>query len=145
MLPETALARHRAIGGQACSSCLALGQGVFLGHFGAGPKEHLVRCLPTERWMRHLCVVLLNSLDSLERLRSLVRFFVEEHNTQMPYSAFSGQTPDELYFGTAVDLSDQLVTARSKARAERLVANRAMTCDQCSAQQDSPAESPVPP
>jgi hypothetical protein len=32
----------------------------------------------------------LNSLDSIERLRSLVKFFVEEHNTQMPHSAFAG-------------------------------------------------------
>jgi hypothetical protein len=46
----------------------------------------------------------LNSLDSIERLRVLVAFFVEEHNTQMPHSAFAGQTPDEMYFGTAVDL-----------------------------------------
>jgi transposase InsO family protein len=44
----------------------------------------------------------LNSLDSIERLRALVKFFVEEHNTQMPHSAFAGQTPDEMYFGTAV-------------------------------------------
>ena len=50
----------------------------------------------------------LNSLDSIERLRVLVAFFVEEHNTQMPHSAFAGQTPDEMYFGTAVDLPAQL-------------------------------------
>jgi transposase InsO family protein len=87
----------------------------------------------------------LNSLDSIESLRSLVRFFVEEHNTQMPHSAFSGQTPDEMFFGTAVDLPAQMAAARSKARAERLAANRAMTCDQCSAQQNSPLESPIPP
>ena len=82
----------------------------------------------------------LNSLDSIERLRSLVKFFVEEHNTQMPHSAFAGQTPDEMYLGTAVDLPAQLAAARSKARAERLAANRAMTCDQCS---DHPVSSPT--
>jgi transposase InsO family protein len=87
----------------------------------------------------------LNSLDSIERLRVLVAFFVEEHNTQMPHSAFSGQTPDEMYFGTAVDLPVQLAAARSKARAEHLAANRAMTCDQCSGQQASLPESPIPP
>ena len=37
----------------------------------------------------------LNSLDSIERLRALVEFYVEQHNTQMPPAAFSGQTPDE--------------------------------------------------
>jgi transposase InsO family protein len=43
----------------------------------------------------------LNSLDSIERLRVLMALFVEEHNTQMPHWAFAGQTPDEMYFGTA--------------------------------------------
>jgi len=87
----------------------------------------------------------LNSLDSIERLRSLVKFFVEEHNTQMPHSAFAGQTPDEMYFGTAVDLPAQLAVARSKALAERLAANRAATCSECSGQQASLPESPIPP
>ena len=87
----------------------------------------------------------LNSIDSIERLRSLVKFFVEEHNTQMPHSAFSSQTPDEMYFGTAIDLPAQLAAARSKARAERLVANRAMTCSQCSGYQASPPSLLNPP
>jgi hypothetical protein len=33
----------------------------------------------------------LNSPDSIERLQSLVEFYVEQHNTQMPHAAFSGQ------------------------------------------------------
>src|ERR1019366_407923 len=87
----------------------------------------------------------LNSLDSIERLRVLVAFFIEQHNTQMPHSAFAGQTPDEMYFGTAVDLPAQLAAARSKAREERLAANRAMTCDQCSGQPTSSPASQIPP
>ena len=47
----------------------------------------------------------LNSLDSVERLRTLVAFYVGQHNTQMPHAAFSGQTPDEMYFGTAAKLA----------------------------------------
>ena len=57
LLPQTALARHRTIGGHAGGPRMALRQRQFLGHLGAGPEEHLVRCLPIERWMRHLCVV----------------------------------------------------------------------------------------
>jgi hypothetical protein len=87
----------------------------------------------------------LNSLDSIEHLRALVAFFVEQHNTQMPHSAFSGQTPDEMYFGTAVDLPAQLAAPRSKAREERLAANRAMTCDQCSGEQTSLLASQISP
>lgn len=86
----------------------------------------------------------INSLDSIERLRALVAFFIEQHNTQMPHPAFSGQTPDEMYFGSAVNLPAQLPADRSKARAERLAANRAMTCGQCEGQQSSPA-SQIPP
>ena len=51
LLPETALARHRTIGGHAGCPRIALRERQFLGHFGAGPKEDLVRCLPTERWI----------------------------------------------------------------------------------------------
>jgi hypothetical protein len=87
----------------------------------------------------------LNSLDSIERLRVLIQFFVEQHNTKMPHPAFSGQTPDELYFGTAADLPAQLAALRNKARAERLAANRAMTCNQCSGQQASLPAFPNPP
>jgi putative transposase len=87
----------------------------------------------------------LNSLDSIERLRVLVAFFIEQYNTQLPHSAFCGQTPDEMYFGTAVHLPTQLAAARSKARAERLAANRAMTCNQCGGQPTSLPESPIPP
>ena len=90
-----------------------------------------------EAWWRSLKHqwLYMNSLDSIERLRILVAFFVEQHNTQMPHSAFSGQTPDEMYFGTAADLPAELAAARSKAREERLAANRAMSCNQCIGQQ----------
>jgi hypothetical protein len=86
-----------------------------------------------------------SALDSIDRLRVLVEFFVEKHNTQMPHAAFQGQTPDEMYFGTAVDLPAQLAMARSKTRAERLAANRVMTCDQCSGQQAGLPASPISP
>jgi len=34
----------------------------------------------------------LNSLDSVARVRTLVEFHVNEHNTKMPHPAFDGQT-----------------------------------------------------
>jgi hypothetical protein len=73
----------------------------------------------------------LNSLDSIERLRALVEFCVEQHNTQTPHAAFSGQTPDETYFGTTANLSAELAAARTRARVARLAANRAMSCGRC--------------
>jgi putative transposase len=87
----------------------------------------------------------LNSLDSIERLRALVAFYVEQRNTQMPHAAFSGQTPDEMYFATATDLPAELAAARSRARDGRLAANRALSCEACLGQQVGPTESRIPP
>jgi len=39
-------------------------------------------------------------LDSLPTVRRLVAFYVDQHNRVLPHSAFHGQTPDEMYFGT---------------------------------------------
>jgi hypothetical protein len=61
----------------------------------------------------------------------LVAFYVEQHNTKMPDAAFSGQTPDEMHFGTAADLPVELAAARDLARAARLAANRALSCECC--------------
>jgi len=86
-----------------------------------------------EAWWRSLKHqwLFLNSLDSLERVRTLVAFFVDEHNTKMPHAAFRGQTPDEVFFGTAPNLSAELDVARTKARELRLAANRSASCDRC--------------
>ncbi len=78
-----------------------------------------------EAWWRSLKHqwLYLNSLDSIERVRSLVAFFVQEHNAQMPHAAFRGKTPDEMYFATAVNLPTELADAREKARELRLATN----------------------
>ena len=87
----------------------------------------------------------LNSLDSLARLRTLVEFYVEEHNTRMPHAAFHGQTPDEMYFGTAANLPAELTAAREQARTARLASNRAMSCDRCLGRQASLPVLQIPP
>jgi hypothetical protein len=55
-----------------------------------------------EAWWRSLKHqwLFLHSLDSVPTVRRLVAFYVQEHNTVLPHSAFRGQTPDEIYFGT---------------------------------------------
>ena len=55
-----------------------------------------------EAWWRALKHqwLFLNTLDSVETVEKLVRFYVTEHNQRLPHSAFRGQTPDEMYFGT---------------------------------------------
>jgi hypothetical protein len=74
----------------------------------------------------------------MAHLEKLVAFFVDAHNRQMPHSAFGGQTPDEMYFGTAATVADQLSVARKKARGRRLALNRAASCDRC-LEPDAPA------
>ena len=55
--------------------------------------------------------------ESKERKHSTdsVRFYVEQHNTVIPHSAFRGQTPDEMYFGTGAAVPDQLAEATMRS------------------------------
>src|SRR5262249_1409828 len=54
-----------------------------------------------EAWWRLLKHqwLFLHALDNVTTVRRLVAFYVQEHNTVLPHSAFRGQTPDEMYFG----------------------------------------------
>ena len=55
-----------------------------------------------EAWWRSLKHhwLYLNQLDTLAAVERLVGFYVQRHNSVMPHSAFRGQSPDEVYFGT---------------------------------------------
>ncbi len=74
----------------------------------------------------------LNSLDSVSALRRHVSFYITAHNTEVPHSAFRGQTPDEVYTETGERIAAELEMAKEKAREERLDRNRAMSCTGCS-------------
>jgi putative transposase len=50
----------------------------------------------------------------VENAKKLVAFYVDEHNSRLPHSAFRGQTPDEMYFGTGGHIPDQLAAARKR-------------------------------
>ena len=73
----------------------------------------------------------LNTLDSVRTLETLVEFYVQEHNARLPHSAFRGQTPDEMYFGTGAKIPDELEASRKNARKERIETNRKRTCRAC--------------
>jgi len=73
----------------------------------------------------------LNSLDTIATVRRLVSFYVAEHNTRLPHSAFKGQTPDEIYFGRGDHVPEKLKKARRDARLARLEENRKMSCAAC--------------
>jgi putative transposase len=74
----------------------------------------------------------LNTLDTVASVRKLVAFYVEQHNRHLPHSAFKGQTPDEMYFGTGDDIPKKLEEARLQARELRLKSNRERNCQVCS-------------
>ena len=86
-----------------------------------------------ESWWRVLKHqwLFLNTLDTVSALERLVAFYVQEHNTRLPHSAFLGQTPDEMYFGTGKRVPKQLETARQAARQARMEANRNSSCQIC--------------
>jgi putative transposase len=86
-----------------------------------------------EAWWRSLKHqwVYLHSLDSVATIRRLVTFYVHEHNHVLPHSAFRGQTPDEIYFGTGRTVPGDLTSRGTAARRARIEANRAMSCRTC--------------
>ena len=66
----------------------------------------------------------LHSLDSIATVRPLVAFYVDQHNRVLPRSAFRGQAPDEMYFGTADAMTADLTARAAAARRARMEANR---------------------
>ena len=86
-----------------------------------------------ESWWRVLKHqwLFLNTLDSVRAVEKLVAFYVQEHNARLPHSAFRGQTPDEMYFGTGDKIPAELEAARQLARQARAEANRKRTCSAC--------------
>ena len=86
-----------------------------------------------EAWWRSLTHqrLFLNSLDSVTTVHRLVKFYVDEHNRVLPHSAFRGQTPDEMYFGTGDAVSADLTSSAAAARRARGEANRSASCETC--------------
>lgn len=86
-----------------------------------------------ESWWRGLKHqwLFLNTLDTVGRLETLVTFYVDEHNARLPHSAFQGQTPDEMYYGTGNHIPDELDAAKKVARRARMLVNRTTSCQTC--------------
>jgi putative transposase len=86
-----------------------------------------------EVWWRSLKHqwLFLNSLDNVTTVGRLVAFYVDEHNCVLPHSAFRGQTPDEMYFGTGDAVPADLTSRAAAARRARVKANRSAACETC--------------
>ena len=78
-----------------------------------------------------LCGTVTTAARHLSTLEKLVAFYVDEHNMRLPHSAFRGQTPDEMYFGTSSPIPDELEAARKAARQSRVAVNRTTSCPTC--------------
>ena len=70
---------------------------------------------------------------------------IEAFWRSLKHAAFSGQTPDEMYFGTAADLPAELAAAKSRAWTARLAANRVLAYDQCLGRRANYPEPGIPP
>jgi putative transposase len=86
-----------------------------------------------EAWWRSLKHqwLFLHSLDSVSTVRRLVAFSVDQHNRVLPHSAFHGQTPDEMYFGTGDAVPKDLRSRAAVARRTSVEANRSVWCEMC--------------
>ncbi len=73
----------------------------------------------------------LHGLESESGLGHLIAFYVQAHNEVMPHSAFNGQTPDEVYFGTGSAIAAELAVGRVRARELRMARNRGAQCGVC--------------
>ena len=73
----------------------------------------------------------LHSLDTVETVRKLVTFYVDQHNTHVPHYAFKGQTPDEMFFSSGAEVPEQLRLATLEARKLRREANLKVSCSRC--------------
>ena len=84
-----------------------------------------------EAWWRSLKHqwLFLHPLDTVATVRRLVAFYVREHNTVLPHSAFRGQTPDEMYVGTGDAVPADLTVCAAAAPRARAAANRAASCE----------------
>jgi hypothetical protein len=87
----------------------------------------------------------LHVLDSFAALEKLISFYVEQYNTVIPHAAFSGQTPDEMYFGQGEQVPANLAVARARAREARLKANRNLSCQSCKSTSGTPPDVPDSP
>ena len=98
-----------------------------------------------EAWWRTLKYqrLFLNVLDSAATVRRFVAFYVEAHNTEIPHSAFRGQTPDEIYYGRGQAIPEQLEVAKALARATRLKANQELSCVICAPRTRAITETPA--
>ncbi|MCH7750386.1 MAG: hypothetical protein IH939_20085 [Acidobacteria bacterium] len=86
-----------------------------------------------EAWWRFLNHqrLFLHSPDSVTIVHRLVQCYVDEQNRVLPHSAFRGQTPDEMYFGTGAAGAADLTSSATAARRARGEANRSASCETC--------------
>jgi len=82
------------------------------------------------RSLRHQWLYL-HMLVSFNSVKRLIAFWVDQYNTVMPHSAFLGQTPDEIYFGTGDHVPAELKAAHRAAQQRRVTENRAARCRLC--------------
>ena len=50
---------------------------------------------------------------------------------RLPHSAFRGQTPDEMYFGTGDPIPTEIEAGKKAARQTRMGVNRTTSCPTC--------------
>ena len=73
----------------------------------------------------------LHGLETESEVRRLIAFYVEAHDDVIPHSAFDGQTPNEVFFGTGDSVVAKLAAERVPAQTKRMDRNRSVGCGVC--------------
>jgi hypothetical protein len=73
----------------------------------------------------------LGLLETKHTIESHVSRHVDAHDRVLPHSAFRGQTPDDMYFGTGDAVPADLTSRAAAARRARAKANRSASCATC--------------
>ena len=94
------------------------------------PDSRVARTPFTWSKLKHQWLFL-HRLETAAAVRRYVEFYVAEYNATIPHAAFSGQTPDEVYFGTGEGIPAKLEAGKQAARSRRLKVNRATWCERC--------------
>ena len=70
-------------------------------------------------------------LRAIDRSRSVLPLRIALGLLRLPHSAFRGQTPDEMYFGTGDLVTDELDAKKVAARQAKMETNRRAACGVC--------------
>lgn len=70
-------------------------------------------------------------LSDVSQAQKCLRFYIEQHNTKLPHSAFNGATPEDIMSNTWEKKKIEIDNLKTKALQNRKATYRLMACGVC--------------